>query len=165
MIIKSTHENYLTDIPISQKTLRKFLDKSGISTYDQYVERRASKKRLNTHRLPWRMKMNQLAIRKYLHRLESPQDKRQHETVASPFFLRELDRSAIIDNMLIDKKYLCEEIRSAGDMREICPECKDVHLQLVLRQKNVRLAHLFCGKCFRCFDACYPDGCSALSLA
>jgi hypothetical protein len=33
-----------------------------------------------------------------------------------------------------------------------------------LRQRAVRLAHLFCAECESCFDAHYPNGMSALTI-
>ena len=47
--------------------------------------------------------------------------------------------------------------------QEPCPICEEGHLQLVLRQKNVRVAHLFCIECTRCFGAFLPDGSPALA--
>jgi DNA-directed RNA polymerase subunit M/transcription elongation factor TFIIS len=51
-----------------------------------------------------------------------------------------------------------------GTVRETCPKCKHNQLRLVLRQANVRSAHLFCDKCSACFDAHYPHGRSALTI-
>lgn len=58
---------------------------------------------------------------------------------------------------------LPEGVRSSGRVRETCPHCR-AHLQLVLRQEAVRLAHLFCDRCVACFNAHYPDGRCALTI-
>jgi hypothetical protein len=51
-----------------------------------------------------------------------------------------------------------------GVVRETCPKCMQSHLHLILRQNNVRTAHLFCAECHSCFDAHYPSGASALAI-
>ncbi|SHH18647.1 hypothetical protein [Massilia sp. CF038] len=51
-----------------------------------------------------------------------------------------------------------------GAVRELCPACRQSHLKLVLRQRRVRLAHLFCADCLRCYDAHYPNGSAALTI-
>jgi hypothetical protein len=79
------------------------------------------------------------------------------------FVLIELDRAMVLDGER-DAYEIDRDMRLFGSMRETCPECADQHLQLVLRQKHVRIAHLYCQHCKRCFDACYPNGVSALAV-
>ena len=55
-------------------------------------------------------------------------------------------------------------ILTFGTVRETCPRCQNVHLHLVLRQENVRMAHLFCPVCSSCYDAHYPNGAAALTI-
>ena len=74
----------------------------------------------------------------------------------------ELDPLSVIDDDNAPDQP-CELI-TFGDTREYCPACQTKHLKLVLRQRNVRLAHMFCPACERCFDAHYPNGKSALTI-
>ncbi len=79
--------------------------------------------------------------------------------------LLELDPAEVIEGVRVEQGYLLkDEPLTFGAMRERCPVCQDVPLELVLRQGRVRLAHLFCRKCTRCFDARYADGSAALTL-
>lgn len=73
--------------------------------------------------------------------------------------LTEMAASAVFDRGDGD---LPEGVHASGSVRETCPHCR-AHLQLVLRQEAVRLAHLFCEHCVACFDAHYPDGRCALT--
>lgn len=89
-------------------------------------------------------------------------DKRQ----AAPdtqFILVELDPALVLAEAQ-ERDNAAAELRLFGQMRETCPECRTTHLQLVLRQRHVKLAHLFCQQCKKCFDACYPNGSSALAI-
>jgi hypothetical protein len=81
-----------------------------------------------------------------------------------PFTLIEIDRANVVDQIRGSDMHVAESIFATGPMRELCPHCMTNHLKLVLRQKRVRHAHLFCQSCNRCFDARYPNGSSALSL-
>lgn len=94
-------------------------------------------------------------------------DQSEHRTAAMPpLVLVELDPEELVNGVRLHEGYQVEEVSSFGRVREVCPACKDVHLCLVLRQKNVRMEHLFCERCTRCYDACCAtDGSSALSLA
>jgi hypothetical protein len=56
------------------------------------------------------------------------------------------------------------ELLTFGSVREPCPKCQAAQLKLVLRQRTVRRAHLFCAGCGSCFDAHYRDGASALTI-
>jgi len=78
-------------------------------------------------------------------------------------FLVELDPQRVVDGVRYDENYLADDVMACGTMRETCPICEEGHLQLVLRQKNVRVAHLFCIECTRCFGAFLPDGSPALA--
>ncbi|MCG2585731.1 phage terminase large subunit family protein [Massilia sp. TS11] len=80
---------------------------------------------------------------------------------APPLILHELAPASVID--LPDSELVCH-LTTFGSSRETCPHCSGRHLQLVLRQENVRQAHLLCPGCGRCFDASYPDGQPALCL-
>ncbi len=89
----------------------------------------------------------------------------RREVSAPPVLtLMELDPALVIDGQRVEEGFLAPDPGLSGAMRETCPACGDVHLQLVLRQRQVKLAHLFCPQCTRCFDARYPDGSPALTL-
>lgn len=77
-------------------------------------------------------------------------------------YLVQLDPQSVVDGVRYDDTYLADEIRTCGTMRETCPVCAEGHLQLVLRQKSVRIPHLFCLECTRCFGAFLEDGSPAL---
>ena len=83
---------------------------------------------------------------------------------ASPelFSLAELDPQWVVDGERTGAGYQADDVVSSGAMREECPACAGVPLQLVLRYGRVIRTHLFCTHCTRCFDAVYPDGSSAL---
>jgi hypothetical protein len=80
----------------------------------------------------------------------------------APLHLVQLDPQAVVDGVRNDSTYLADEILTCGTMRETCPVCAEGHLQLVLRQKSVRVPHLFCLECTRCFGAFLDDGSPAL---
>lgn len=80
------------------------------------------------------------------------------------FALSELDPRDVIDGKLVNEGYIAEDPISSGTMRECCPFCPSVPLQLILRYKHVKRSHLLCENCTRCFDALYPDGTSALAF-
>jgi len=82
---------------------------------------------------------------------------------APSLFLVEMDPQSVVDGVRYDDNYLAEDVTACGTMRETCPVCEEGHLQLVLRQKNVRVAHLFCIECTRCFGAFLSDGSPALA--
>jgi hypothetical protein len=83
---------------------------------------------------------------------------------ASLFTLTQLAPWEVVDGVMLEQGYASEDATPAGKMREICPYCNNVPLDLILRYKHVKRAHLFCENCTRCFDALYPDGTSALAL-
>lgn len=78
------------------------------------------------------------------------------------FALKELNPEQVVDGEPVAAGLFSEDALMVGKMREKCPYCDDVPLQLVLRYRRVIRSHLYCEKCTRCFDAVYPDGSSAL---
>jgi hypothetical protein len=82
----------------------------------------------------------------------------------SLFTLKELAPWEVVDGVMKEQGYAAEDVISSGKMRELCPYCDNVPLDLVLRYKHVKRAHLFCANCTRCFDALYPDRTSALAI-
>lgn len=76
--------------------------------------------------------------------------------------LSELRPDAVVDHLDDDAGPV--ELITFGTVRECCPKCQQTHLKLVLRQRRVRLAHLFCAECQSCFDAHYTNGASALTI-
>lgn len=75
--------------------------------------------------------------------------------------LSALDPGKVIDHL--DDAEGAVELITFGTVRETCPSCQH-HLKLVLRQRRVRVAHLFCTECQGCFDAHYANGASALTI-
>jgi hypothetical protein len=69
---------------------------------------------------------------------------------APALLLVELDPVTVIDGERCDDTYLAGDVAAVGAMREFCPACRQGQLQLVPRQDNVRIAHLFCYHCTRC---------------
>lgn len=76
--------------------------------------------------------------------------------------LTAMDPDVVIDHLEPPNAEV--ELITFGTMRETCPGCPGSHLKLVLRQRRVRLAHLFCSGCQACFDARYANGKSALTI-
>jgi len=66
------------------------------------------------------------------------------------FTLVQLDPRCVIHGSQQENGYFTEEITPAGTMREVCPHCDNVPLQLILRYKHVIRAHLLCPQCTRC---------------
>lgn len=90
--------------------------------------------------------------------------RRHHSAPEDQLVLTELDPHLIIDHSWQPTAPPCELI-TFGDVREMCPKCTTPsRLKLVLRQQNVRAAHLFCPACDSCFDAHYANGACALSI-
>ncbi len=88
--------------------------------------------------------------------------RRHHQPSEDALVLTELKLDSVVD-LPGDQSVACELV-SFGNIRETCPKCSDVHLKLILRQSNVRQAHLLCVQCDSCFDAHYPDGSPALTI-
>ena len=96
--------------------------------------------------------------------IESPaMDHRQNDT--DLLLLIQVDPLAVVEGVAVNDGYFAEDIVLTGRMRETCPVCHSVHLKLVLRQDNVKRAHMFCEQCTRCFDACFQDGTPVFSVA
>ena len=87
--------------------------------------------------------------------------RRHHASNEDQLFLNELNPGDVIDHLGADGE---GGPVSFGPVRETCPKCQDTHLRLVLRQHSVRIAHLFCGNCESCYDACYANGTPALTI-
>ena len=77
-------------------------------------------------------------------------------------FLTELNPFTVLDQL--DGEQAPVNLTSFGVVRETCPKCLQTHLHLLLRQRNVRTAHLFCADCHGCFDAHYASGAPALTI-
>lgn len=87
--------------------------------------------------------------------------RRQRHTDDS-LLLNELNPHAVVDQPEDDHAPV--NLTTFGVVRETCPKCMQAHLNLILRQRNVRVAHLFCAACHSCFDAHYADGACALTI-
>jgi hypothetical protein len=79
-----------------------------------------------------------------------------------PLLLTELNPHAVIDNP--PERNAPVELQSFGTVREPCPKCQKSCLHLILRQANVRTAHLLCLDCGSCYDAHYAGGAPALTI-
>ena len=88
--------------------------------------------------------------------------RRQHHTCGDMLVLSEMHPDAVVDHL--DGEAAAIDLITFGTVRETCPKCRATHLKLVLRQRQVRLAHLFCPECQGCFDARYTNGASALTI-
>lgn len=88
--------------------------------------------------------------------------RRQRQTPDDVLVLTELTPGSVVDHLDHDNVPL--ELITFGAVRETCPNCSTSRLKLVLRQRAVRVAHLFCAECHRCFDARYPNGAPALTI-
>jgi len=86
--------------------------------------------------------------------------KRRHH--AEALVLCEVPPESVVDHL--DDECVPKSLVTFGNVRETCPKCSNTHLRLVLRQKCVRLAHLFCAECHSCFDAHYHNGEPALTI-
>jgi hypothetical protein len=95
------------------------------------------------------------------HYSEHPQQGRRQQAPDERLVLSELNPVAVVDGLDGDGVPL--NLITFGDVREVCPNCSQ-HLKLVLRQAHVRMAHLLCPGCARCFDAHYANGTPALTI-
>lgn len=87
--------------------------------------------------------------------------RRRGET-AEPLLLTELNPRSVVDqDAELDGLV---ELQSFGTVRERCPKCHKPCLKLILRQDNVRAAHLLCTDCRSCYDAHYAGGAPALTI-
>jgi len=87
---------------------------------------------------------------------------RRHRHAEDSLIMTELNPHAVIDHLDDDNAPV--SLSTFGTLRESCPKCMHTHLTLILRQRNVRIAHLFCAECQGCFDAHYASGASALTI-
>lgn len=78
--------------------------------------------------------------------------------------LLELDPREVIDGIMTPSGYLTADVIPVGPMREACPHCEGVALQLVLRHRHVKRSHLFCRVCTRVYDALDDSGYSVLTV-
>jgi hypothetical protein len=92
-------------------------------------------------------------------------EKRRLDYKIPKLILVELNPAHVVNGVFQEEGIFTEDVLTFGSMRETCPDCEGVPLQLVLRQKNVRIEHLLCPQCTRCFSAFFSDGTSALSIA
>ena len=88
--------------------------------------------------------------------------RRSEHGIEELFVLSPLDADAVLDQL--DSPSEPVELITFGTVRETCLNCPASHLKLVLRQRRVRVAHLFCSGCLGCFDAHYSNGRSALTF-
>jgi len=88
--------------------------------------------------------------------------RRRERSADERLCLHELDPDAVIDHL--DSPSEAVELITFGAVRETCPRCQHTHLKLVLRQRRVRVAHLFCEQCLGCYDASYANGAPALCI-
>lgn len=78
--------------------------------------------------------------------------------------LVELDPREVVEGSMTEKGFLAADVVPVGPMREACPHCTGVALQLVLRHRHVKRSHLFCRVCTRCYDALNESGHSVLTI-
>ncbi len=88
--------------------------------------------------------------------------RRHKHPIDETLILSELQPDAVLDAYAGDIE--APGLMTCGVVRETCPKCLHTHLQLILRQRQVRLAHLFCAQCHACFDAHYTSGVCALTI-
>ena len=91
-----------------------------------------------------------------------PVPARRQRHAEDSLLLTELNPHLVVDQS--DEDHAPVMLTTFGTVRETCPKCLQTHLHLVLRQRNVRVAHLFCAECHSCFDAHYASGASALTI-
>ena len=78
--------------------------------------------------------------------------------------LVELDPRQVVDGVIVASGFKADDVAAVGEMRETCPYCGGLPLQLVLRHGHVIRSHLVCKTCTRCFYATCPDGSSVLTI-
>ncbi|WP_083444778.1 hypothetical protein [Herbaspirillum rhizosphaerae] len=93
----------------------------------------------------------------------SPRPQRRRERL--DITLMELDPRDVVDGVLLENgMFLAPDPTPVGAMREVCPHCEGVALQLVLRRHHVKRTHLLCAQCTRCYDAVCEGGYSILGI-
>jgi hypothetical protein len=105
--------------------------------------------------------MSEHLLEPELNEREQAAPRRRHGS-DEQLILSEIDADSVIDHL--EPPDMAIELITFGTVRETCPKCAKTHLKLVLRQRRVRLAHLFCNECLSCFDAHYTNGKSALTI-
>lgn len=107
--------------------------------------------------------MSEQLLEPHLREREQATPRRRHpQGPDEQLVLTEMDPDIVIDHLEPPDAEV--ELITFGSVREVCPNCPGNHLKLVLRQRRVRLAHLFCSGCRACFDARYSNGKSALTI-
>ncbi|MBC7452346.1 MAG: hypothetical protein H7335_01300 [Massilia sp.] len=97
-----------------------------------------------------------------IHAQAQPSQGRRQSRAEEQLLLTEINGRAVLDHL--DGPNSTVNLTTFGTVREACPKCLHPHLTLILRQRNVRAAHLFCVECKGCFDAHYTSGASALTV-
>jgi len=93
----------------------------------------------------------------------SPRQQRRRAALA--ITLTELDPREVVEGVLLENgQFQAPDPIPVGAMREQCPYCEGVALQLVLRRQHVKRSHLFCEHCTRCYDARCEGGYSILGI-
>ncbi|MFL9926882.1 hypothetical protein PQR62_21605 [Herbaspirillum lusitanum] len=95
-----------------------------------------------------------------------PSAEKQYYERSTPLTLSliELNPQDVVEGLMTEKGFVAAEVTPVGPMREACPHCSGVALQLVLRHRHVKRSHLFCRVCTRCYDAVTENGHSVLML-
>jgi len=88
----------------------------------------------------------------------------EHRRQPTLLRLVELDPTEVVEGVMTEQGFQAPDVVPVGPMREACPHCPGVALQLVLRHRHVKRSHLFCRVCTRCYDALTDGGHSALTL-
>ena len=98
--------------------------------------------------------------------LVPPRERTRHYQRTAPLLLKlvELDPREVVDGIMTPNGYLAADVTPVGPMREACPHCEGVALQLVLRHHHVKRSHLFCRVCTRVYDAFNESGHSVLTV-
>ena len=97
-----------------------------------------------------------------IHAPAQPSQKHRQAHAEEQLLLTEINAHTVIDHL--DGINGTVNLITFGTVREACPKCLHPHLTLILRQRNVRTAHLFCVECKGCFDAHYSSGAPALTI-
>ncbi|MBG7621931.1 hypothetical protein I5R65_20875 [Herbaspirillum sp. AP02] len=93
-------------------------------------------------------------------------DRPRYVQRTSPLLLKlvELDPREVIEGVMTPAGFVTADVVPVGPMREACPHCDGVALQLVLRHRHVKRSHLFCRSCTRVYDALNESGYSVLTV-
>jgi hypothetical protein len=121
-----------------------------------------------TQEIPMSMATRQPDVRSPAPALQSPRSPRErarYHQRTTPLLLKlvELDPREV-DGIMTPNGFLAADVTPVGPMREACPHCEGVALQLVLRHHHVKRSHLFCRVCTRVYDALNESGHSVLTV-